>query len=98
MMYGSRIALFKLDLSFWWFFALEILVAVIAYCDSLLPLMGIPLPMGSTVSYYLFFILSSVCQLALYWWKKGEVDMTYAHVYHALSQPRQEIQNTVIDV
>jgi len=98
MMYGNRLALFKLDLSFWWFFALDILVAVLAYCDSLLPLIGIPLPMGSTFSYYLFFALSSACQLALYWWKKSDVDVTYAHVYHVLSQPRQETQNTIIDI
>ena len=66
MMRGSKLSLFKLDLSFWWFFLLEGLITVIAYLDSILPMAGITLPWSDTVSYYGFYILSLAGQVLLF--------------------------------
>lgn len=84
MMRGNRMELFKLDISFWWFYLCEVLVAVLAYGDLLLPVFGYELPWSDTVSYYIFLVLSYVCQLALYWWRGNEVQVTYAKFYDAL--------------
>lgn len=92
---GSRNSLFKLDLSFWWFYALEFLLAVIAYGDVLLSLLGVTLPFSGTVGYFLFYILYLVGQLVLYLWCKNPVQVTYALAYDTLRQtPKEEPPST----
>lgn len=81
---------FKLDLSFWWFYLLEGLVVLVAYGDYLLPMFGISLPLSPNALYFLFLILSMVCQLALYGWRKNEVSVTYAHAYAVLRENAEE--------
>lgn len=84
MMRRNRIKLLKLDLGFWWFYLCEVLVMVVAYGDSILPMFGYSLPWSDTVSYYVFLVISYVFQLALYWWRGNEVRVTYAKFYEAL--------------
>lgn len=84
MMHGNRMDLLKVDLSFWWFYGLELLVTMIAYGDLLLPVFGVELPWSATVSYYIFLVLCYVGQLALYWWRGNTVQVTYAMCYQAL--------------
>ena len=84
MMRRNRLELFKLDLSFWWFYLCEGIVAVIAYGDVILPTFGLSLPWSDTVSYYVFLVLSYLCELVLYWWKGNDVQVTYAKFYEAL--------------
>lgn len=86
MMKHHWMDIFKLDLSFWWFYLLEGLVVLVAYGDHLLPLFGISHPLSSNALYFLFLILSMICQLALYGWRKNEVSVTYAHAYTVLRQ------------
>lgn len=84
LMRGNRLELLKLDLSFWWFYLCEMLVTVVAWGDMLMPLFGLELPWSDTVSYYLFLVLSYLCQLALYWWQGSHVRVTYAKFYEAV--------------
>lgn len=84
MMHRNRMNLFKVDVSFWWFFGLETLVTMIAYGDLLLPMLGVELPWSATVSYYVFLVLCYAGQLALYWWRGNTVQVTYAMCYEAL--------------
>ena len=93
MMRGNRVELLKLDLSFWWFYLCELLVAVVAYGDLFLPLLGLSLPWSATASYYVFFVLSCLCQLGLYWWKGNDVRITYAKFYEALLPKQDETQS-----
>lgn len=89
LMRGKRLELLKLDLSFWWFYLCEVLIMVVAWGDMLVPLFGLELPWSDTVSYYLFLVLSYLCQLALYWWQGSHVRVTYAKFYEA-ALPREE--------
>ena len=81
--------LVKLDLRFWWFYALEILVQVLCYGDVLLPLFGVELGMDVTFASFLFFALALVCQVGLYVWKKPQIFASYAALYNDLL-PKQE--------
>lgn len=78
------IALLKLDFSFWWFYALELLVSLLCYGDMILSALGVPMPWSSDASYFIFLIVYAAGQLLLYTWKKNEVSVTYAHVYTSL--------------
>lgn len=84
MMRRNRFALFRLDLSFWWFYLLQGLVTTVCYGDMLLPLLGISLPWSDTVSYFLFLILYLVLQLAVYYGFMNRVNVTYATAYEAI--------------
>ena len=81
--------LLKLDLRFWWFYALEVLVQVLCYGDVLLPLFGVELGMNVTLASFLFFALALVCQVGLYVWKKPQIFASYAAFYNDLL-PKQE--------
>jgi len=81
---GNTMTLVKLDLSFWWFYALEVAVSVIAYSDLLLPQLGISLPFSDDILFFGAMVVSMVCQLGLYWWRKNEVNTAYAVFYDKL--------------
>lgn len=85
-MKGKKIQLFKLDLSFWWYYALEAILVVVCYLDVILPLLGITLPFNPTVGYFVFLALYGVLQLVLHLWKKPEVEVTYALAYRFITQ------------
>ena len=77
------IDLFKLDLSFWWFYILEALLSIVCYGDYILQWLGISLPFSADVGYFIFFGIYLAGQLALYYWRKNEVEVTYACTYQA---------------
>ena len=83
---GHRLQLFKLDLSFWWFYAIEVLLSVISFMDVLLPAMGIHLPIPTPVVTFIAFAIYAVAQLALHYWRKNEIHVTYAQVYNTLME------------
>ena len=85
---GNTTALIKLDVSFWWFYVLDLLVSAVSYGDVLLPKLGITLPWSADVSFFITLGVYLLCQLALYVWRRNEVSTTYALFYDALRQPR----------
>ena len=89
MMRRNCISLFKVDLHFWWFYALELLAAVICYGDLLLEYAGISLPWSPDISYFLFLVLYAAGQLGLYYWKKNEISLTYMAAFDCL-MPRKD--------
>lgn len=92
LMRGNCLALFKLDLSFWWFMVLELLIAALAYGDLILPALGVSFPWPVEVSYFGFYLLSLIAQLALYVCCKNRLGVSYAHVYEVLDRAEQPAQ------
>lgn len=86
----KRLDLFRLDLSFWWFYLLDALAAAIGFGNELLKLAGVSLPISEDVSYFVFLVLSLGCQVLLYWWRKNEVSVTYAQFYTDLVPQSKE--------
>lgn len=84
---GKCMALLKLDLRFWWYYGLELLILVVGYGNVLLPMLGIQTGMGDDTAMFVFYIASLLCQLGLYVWRKNHVFATYALVYEQLRQP-----------
>lgn len=78
---GNLSSLFKLDLSFLWFYALDVLFAMLAYGDYLLTIFGVPLPISADAAYFVFLVLSLAFQGGLFIWAKNRVDVTYAKFY-----------------
>lgn len=89
MMRRNRFTLFRLDLSMWWFYLLQVLISVICYADILLPKVGIDLGWNSKFSYYFFFILSLAVQAAAYCFLLNRVNVAYAVAYDTLQSPKE---------
>ena len=88
MMRRNRIKLFKVDLSFWWFYLLEI--GISGLCLGYL----IPgLPMSEDAAYWVFQLAAMGGQLVLYYFAKPKLAVTYAHCYEALLNPEPEVVN-----
>lgn len=68
----------KLDLSFWWFYLLQLLCVAVSYGDSLLAAAGVSLPLSADTAFFLFYVLGAVCQLVLLWQYQAKVSTAYA--------------------
>jgi uncharacterized membrane protein len=83
---GHRLQLFKLDLSFWWYYLLELLVGAICFADLILEAFGITLPLPPAAMTFIVFGLYAIALLGLHYWRKNEVNVTYAQVYNTLME------------
>lgn len=88
-MRGNCKAMFKIDLHFWWFYLLELLVTALCYGDTVLNTLGMEMTTDAFGHYLIFFCLYIWAQMSLYWWKRNEVAVTYAHAYLELC-PQEE--------
>lgn len=84
MMRGNCFALFRLDLSFWWFYAVQALAVLLGYGDVLLAAAGVTLPISDGAAYFLFYAAGLLMQLLLSWYAQNFVEVTYAKAYDAL--------------
>lgn len=91
LMRGNRFQLFRLDLSFWWFYGLQTLTVMLCYADRLLPLLGIALPVSADVLFFVSYGVYVAAQLALYWWAGAQVETTYATLYDGLRTQRHPL-------
>ena len=89
LMRGNGWRMVKLDLSYWWFWILSLLVMVVSYADMLLPKLGFSLPLPDDILFLAAFALSVPLQLLLYRSCKVQVDATYAAAYLSLIPPEQ---------
>ena len=93
---GRRMALVKLDLSFWWFFLLQLLCTVLAYGDYVLALFGLSLPWNATVNSYVFYGAYLILQGLLYFLFLNRVQTTYAVAFESLRPQPTPTQGGVV--
>lgn len=86
MMRGNSMKLFKLDLSFWWYYVLTFAVTLAGMGDVILMILGIPLPFSPNAVSLLFFGLYLLLQFAVCCFAMNKVELTYIHTYEALQE------------
>lgn len=79
--YRQRKKLFKIDLHFWWIFAANLLLQVVAYGDLLLELVGVTLPFSADVATWVFLLASMAGQVVLFVLAKPLYEVTWARAY-----------------
>lgn len=84
MMRGNKIAMFKIDLSFWWYYLAMAAGIVCSYVDVVLSILGITLPLPETAAFFLPYILNMAVDFAVIYFLACKVEVTYALVYDAL--------------
>ncbi len=83
-MQGRKVELFRLDLSFWWYYLLQLAVTAVCYIDFWLPMLGIQLPVNGPVLAIAAYLVYAVCQLTLDFLAKNQVQTTYAIAYDTI--------------
>lgn len=83
---GRRMAMFKFDLSFWWFYAAQLGMAAIAYIDVLLSSLGVTLPVSADVLYWILFAVHSVITLLFTRQYGAYYQTAYARYYDLLRE------------
>lgn len=96
LMRYNRWALFRLDLTFWWFYGLQILSTVIGYADLLLPVLGTALPVSKDVAFFGCFLLHGLCQLGIAWKFASRVAVTYATAYDTLRAQAEDAPPPIV--
>lgn len=91
LMRGHKWQLLKLDLSYWWYYALALAAGVLGYLDQILPLVGVELPKNSQVPFFLALGLYFLAYIAISLWKKCEVDGAYVLAYEAIAYPEESV-------
>lgn len=82
-MRGSRFAMFKLDLSWWWYYGLLMLASAPLYLPDILPNLSVP--------QWAFTLLSLGLQVLVQWQFMARVQTSYALTYDELRfRPMQE--------
>lgn len=84
LMFCRRRQLFKLDLHFWWYYALQVVALAVAYGDTLLPALGVTV--DPNVAFFGFYLVSQAIQLALAWRFAPLVQTTYAAAYNEFKE------------
>ena len=95
MLRGSKFALLKLDISFWWYYAALILAMAVCYGDQILPALGISLPWPAEAAYLIFYGLYLAVQFGVYVFLRPRVEVTYALAYDTL-KPREPKNGAVL--
>ena len=91
MMRRNCLALFRLDLSFWWYYLAQALLLVVFYGDMILTALGIPMPFSDDVAFFLFYLAATAAQVVLLYFCSNKVKVTYAKFYDALRTPPVEL-------
>ena len=92
---NRRMALFRFDLSFWWFYAAQLLISAIAFGGQILSLCGISLPVNSDGLYWILFALQAAAMLVFTRQYGAYYQTAYARYYDLLREvaiptPQQE--------
>ena len=89
LMRGHKWQMFRLDLSFWRYHGLTLLITMVGNLDSILNLLGITLPVDSTVLFFLSVVAYYLLWTGLCLWKKCQVDAAYVLAYEAIAHPEK---------
>lgn len=95
LMKGHRKNLFLLDLSFWWFYLIELLISLLSLGDLILTAFEISLPFSAQTAALLFPILGLLVRLVLYYYAQPILSATYAVFYEKISQEHTNNQAPV---
>lgn len=84
LMQRRRWELFKLDLSYWWYYLLEVLALAVTVMPLILALVGVDLPMPPAVAFWFFLILGIGIMVTVQIWAKAKIWVTYAQLYEQI--------------
>lgn len=95
LMRANRLRLFKLDLSFWWYYLLRFLATGLLYLDVILALFNIFFPVAEIIVFFGTTILYLAADFAINIFCKNKCEMAYALAYNSLI-PKENTNGVVL--
>ena len=95
MMRFHRISVFKLDLSFWWFYLALALSYALNYAPMFLSVSGISLPVEGEALSVLCFLLSCAAEFVVIYFLRSRMEVTCALAYNRL-KPKEQSTGAVL--
>ena len=86
---GHKWELFKLDLSFWWYYLLQLMISAIPLLPDLMVMLGVPLPVSADVLYLCCYGVYGVALLVLVYFAGAYVQLTYTAFLEQLRTPAE---------
>ncbi len=86
---GNCLKLLRLDVSFWWFYLLELVTSLVYYGDLVVQLTGVETGLSAQAMLFIACAAGLVLQAGLHIWRRNRVAAAYAMVYESL-MPRLE--------
>ena len=96
MMRGNCKNLFRLDLSMWWFFAVQLGASIVCYGDMILPVLGVELPFSADVNFFLFYVLYWILEFLIYYLLRNRVEVAYGLAYDAIRPEEKQTGGVVL--
>lgn len=87
LMRGHKWQMLKLDLRFWWYHLLGVVIGAVGYLDVILGLMGVEVPVDPMVMFFGTLVAGLAMQTGLYLWKKCQVDAAYVLAFEQIACP-----------
>lgn len=95
MMRFHRLSIFKLDLSFWWFYLSLALSYALNYAPMFLSVSGISLPVEGEALSVLCFLLSCAAEFVVIYFLRSRMEVTCALAYNRL-KPKEQSTGAVL--
>lgn len=95
MMRFHRLSIFKLDLSFWWFYLALALSYALNYAPMFLSVSGISLPVEGEALSVLCFLLSCAAEFVVIYFLRSRMEVTCALAYNQL-KPKEQSTGAVL--
>ena len=95
IMRRNGFALFRVDLSLWYYYLAGAAAVVIGYGDWILASLGISLPLSETAASLVFYGFLLAAQFAVYYFLRNRAEVIYGLVYEDL-RPKEESDGVVL--
>lgn len=96
LMRRNGFAMFRVDLSLWWYYLLTAVSVSVCYADVILSMLGMPLPFSEEVNYFLPYVVFLAVQFGIYYFFANRVGVTYALAYEALKPEEKPTEGVVL--
>lgn len=96
MMRRNRFSLFRLDVSFWWFYLVQVLASVVCYADMILPMLGITLPGSAELWYFVCMGGYFAILFAANYFLRSRVEVSYALAYDCVKPEEKKDSGVVL--
>ncbi len=95
LMHGNMKMMFRVDLSFWWYYLLQSLVSCLVYLDIILALFGVNLPLSPVAYFFAIVLVYLAADFAVRYFFSNRIAVTYALFYDTLC-PKQSENGAVL--
>lgn len=95
LMHGNKAALFKVDLSFWWYYLVQFLAAALLYVDVLLAPFGITKNIPESVTFFGTTVIYLAANFAITYFLRNKIEVTFALAYTSLV-PKEKSDGVVL--